>query len=395
MQPPLSESYSNRHTVLNFDRRYPTVADLRLRAQKRIPRFAFEYLDGGCNAEVNLARNTSDLHKVQLRPHYFNQTTEVDLSVRLFGKQYAAPFGVAPVGLQGLIYPRATEILAAAAKKANIPFVLSTVATSSIENIAEITEGDAWFQLYHPVEQSLTDDILRRLRVSGIDTLVLLCDVPTFGYRANDIKNGLAMPPTFNIRNVWDSMIRPTWSLAILLSGLPHFATLKPYIPNQSNMKQLGAFMNSTFNGVMTKEKIARLRDAWQGTLVMKGIANVEDAALAHELGIDGVVVSNHGGRQLDAGESSINVLKSITQAYKGKITLMMDSGIRSGSDVACALATGAEGVLCGRAFMYAVAALGSAGGDHAVNMLTTELRQVLEQLRCQTPTDLPNFLVE
>jgi len=179
---------------LPYNPKYPTIADLRNKAKKSIPRFAFEYLDGGCNSDINLHKNELDIQQIELRPEYLNKHTESSMKTNLFGVEYDAPFGIAPVGLQGLMWPNSPEILAKAAVEANIPFVLSTVTTSSIERIAEITEGKAWFQLYHPAAQEVTDDILKRAENSGYDVLVILADVPTFGYRPRDIKNGLAMP---------------------------------------------------------------------------------------------------------------------------------------------------------------------------------------------------------
>ncbi len=379
----------------SFNSKYPSVDDLRNKARKKIPRFAFEYLDGGCNEDVNLYKNTSDLRQVELKPVYLNAHTGSDMKTALFGQEYDAPFGIAPVGLQGMIWPGASEILAKAAVDHNIPFILSTVTTASIEKVAEITSGKAWFQLYHPTEDSMRDDILKRAEAAGISVLVILCDVPSFGFRPRDIRNGLAIPPKMTVNNILQIMRRPDWALNTLRKGQPEFATMKPYMPKGLNMKQLGAYMNRTFSGRLNEEKIKAIRDKWKGKLVLKGVASEADTDLAIKSGLDGIIVSNHGGRQLDAGESSIHSLACITKKYKGQIKIMMDSGIRSGPDIARALAAGADFAFMGRTFMYGVAALGNNGGQHTISLLKTQLQQVMEQLGCKRTIDLPDHFIK
>ena len=379
---------------LAYNQAYPSIDDLRNKAKSRIPRFAFEYLDGGCNEDVNLYRNTAELRDVLLKPLYLADYSELDMSVSLFGKNYSAPFGVAPVDLQGLIWPNSPNILAQAAKEHNVPFILSTVTTSAIEEIAKITEGDFWYQLYHPAETKLRNDILQRLKEVNCEVLVILADVPSFGFRPRDIRNGLAMPPRMTFKNILQIMGRPNWALQTLMHGTPSFATMKPYMPKGLDMKQLGAFMDKTFSGRLNKDKIASIRDQWQGKLVIKGIASSEDAQLAVDLGLDGMIVSNHGGRQLDAGESTIKSLANLL-SFKDQLTVMMDSGIRSGADVARALAAGADFTFLGRTFMYSTAALGNNGGQHAMAILKRQLKQVMEQVCCERIADFPRHLVK
>jgi len=367
---------------------------LKKKAKNRIPRFAFEYLDGGCNEEVNLYRNTADIREIELLPRYLSQHTVSDMKTELFGHIYDAPFGIAPVGLQGLIWPGAPEILAKAAFEHNIPFVLSTVSTSSIERISEITEGRAWFQLYHPAENSLRDKIISRA-AEHCPVLVILTDVPAFGYRPKEIKNGLAMPPRMTLGNVLQIMGKPGWALKTLLHGQPSFQVLKPYMPKGMDMHHLGLFMNKTFNGKLNEEKIAAIRDQWKGKLVLKGIVSEEDTSKAVALGIDGIIVSNHGGRQLDAGQSSIHSLRNIAASYSDKIKIMIDSGLRSGPDIARCLASGAEFTFMGRSFMYGVAALGEEGGSHTIAIIKTQLKQVMEQLCCEKIEDLSAHLIK
>jgi L-lactate dehydrogenase (cytochrome) len=362
-----------------YNTSYPSIDDLRNKAKKKIPGFAFEYLDGGCNEDVNLYKNTKVLREVELKPTYLSNYHKPSLQTKLFGHIYDAPFGVAPVGLQGLMWPGAAEILAKSAKEHNIPFILSTVSTASIETIAELTEGKAWYQLYHPADATLRDDLLNRCANSGYEVLVLLCDVPSFGYRPRDIRNGLAMPPRMTLKNMLQIITRPEWAIKTLIHGQPEFATMKKYMPRGLNMKQLGQYMNQTFSGRLNEERIKPIRDQWKGKIVLKGVTCEEDTEMAIRLGLDGIIVSNHGGRQLDAGEAAVKSLQTIASKYQGNITIMMDSGIRSGVDVARAAASGAAFTFLGRTFMYSVAALGKEGGNHAAAILKTQLMQVRE----------------
>jgi L-lactate dehydrogenase (cytochrome) len=380
--------------MIKYNTNYPSIEDLIKKAKKQIPRFAFEYLDGGCNEDVNLYKNTAELREVELKPTYLSQHIRSDMKTELFGHVYDAPFGIAPVGLQGLMWPNAPEILAKAAHQHNIPFILSTVTTSSIERIGELTEGKFWFQLYHPAENALRDDLLVRAEAAGCDVLCILCDVPSFGFRPRDIRNGLAMPPKMTLSNMLQILGKPEWALKTLYHGQPSFANLEKYMPKGLNMGQLGAYMNQTFSGRVNEAKISEIRDKWKGKLVLKGVASEQDTEMAIKLGLDGIIVSNHGGRQLDAGQSSIKSLDPIVQNYKGQIKIMMDSGLRSGPDIARTLASGAEFTFMGRSFMYGVAALGNEGGNHTISMLKTQLQQVMEQVCCERVEDFPRFLV-
>ena len=378
-----------------FNPKYPSVSDLRLKAKSKIPKFAFEYLDGGCNNDDNLRKNTSDLRTVELVPEYLKSSVEVNLKTKLFGVEYNAPFGIAPIGLQGLIWPKATEILAKAAFNNNLPFILSTVTTSSIEEIGKITEGNAWFQLYYPAKEDVRKDIIDRAANSGCPVLVLLSDVPSFGFRPRDIRNGLAMPPKMSARNFYQIIKRPEWALKTLIHGQPEFKTLNPYMPKGLNLSQLGKFMDETFDGRLNEEKIKPIRDQWKGKIVLKGVASESDMEKAIRLGVDGVIISNHGGRQLDAGQSTIHVLKNLKDKYQDKITIMMDSGLRNGPDVARTLAQGASFSFLGRSFMYGVGALGNLGGEHTIALIKAELRQVMEQIGCEKTEDLTKFLYQ
>ena len=378
-----------------INHKYPSVEDLRKRAKLKIPKFAFEYLDGGCNNDVNLKKNTDRIRDIELKPKYLVDYRKPSLKTRLFGHTYDAPFGISPVGLQGLMWPKSPEILAKAAFDHNIPFILSTVTTTSIEKIADLTEGKAWFQLYHPTEDKVTKDILRRANEAQCPVLIILADVPSFGYRPRDIRNGLSMPPKMTLSNIINAVKRPNWLLQTIINGQPSFETLKPYMPKNLNLNQLAKFMDRTFSGRLNDDKIKRIRDMWKGKLVLKGAESLHDVEKACKLGLDGVIVSNHGGRQVDVGQATIDSLKTILPVYKNKITLMMDSGIRGGADIARVMATGADFCYMGRTFMYGVSALGKNGGNHTISMLKKQLTQVMEQLSCGEISQLQEKLIK
>ena len=378
----------------SFDTAYPSVDDLRTKAKSRVPAFAFEYLDGGCNEDVSIKRNTSEIRDVQLQPRYLNNYGQSSTKTKVLGMEFDAPFGIAPVGLQGLMWPNSPAILAQAAHKHNIPFILSTVTTMDIEKASELTEGNAWFQLYNPVEDAVRNDIIDRAEAAGCPVLVLLCDVPTFGFRPRDFKNGLALPPKMSVRNIMQILGKPTWAFNTLKYGQPTFENLKPYTPEGLNLKQLGAFMDRTFSGKLNEEKIKPIRDRWKGKLVLKGVQSLQDTQDAIRMGFDGIIVSNHGGRQLDAAQSTINSLKEIAANYGDQIEVMMDSGLRSGPDIARAMACGAKFTFMGRSFMYGCGALGNKGGDHTIGMLKTQFKQVMDQLVCERVEDLPKHLI-
>jgi len=373
---------------------YPSVDDLRAKAEKRTPRFAFEYLDGGCNEDVSITRNTAEIRQVQLQPRYLRNYGTSSIKTKVLGMEFDAPFGIAPVGLQGLMWPNSPAILAKAAHQHNIPFILSTVTTMDIEKASELTEGNAWFQLYNPVEDEIRDDIINRAEAAGCPVLVLLCDVPTFGYRPRDFRNGLALPPKMSVKNILQILGKPTWAFNTLKYGQPTFETLKPYTPGGLNLKQLGQFMDKTFSGRLNEEKIKPIRNKWKGKLVLKGVASEQDTQDAIRMGFDGIIVSNHGGRQLDAAQSTINSLDGIADKYGNQIEIMMDSGMRSGPDIARAMASGAKFTFMGRSFMYGVEALGNKGGNHTISILKKQFKQVMDQLCCERVEDLPKHLI-
>jgi L-lactate dehydrogenase (cytochrome) len=334
-----------------------------------------------------------------LMPRYLSEAGNPNIQRQLLGRQYDAPFGVAPLGLSGLVWPKSEVILAAAAKKHNIPYSLSTVATVKLEDIPPIAGENSWFQFYPPNDSEVEKSLLDRCHAAGYETILLTVDVPVSIRREHDIRNGLAVPPRFDAKTVWQMVTHPHWSLRMLFAGVPQFETIKPYYGEGQSLnagKSIKAsvhFLSQVMKGHITAERFRRIRDNWPGKLLAKGVLAVEDAQTYLELGADGLVVSNHGGRQLDAAPSAVSVLPRIRQAVGPDVTLIADGGIRSGLDIARMLALGADFVLMGRPFLYATAALDHRGGEHVMHVLKAELKAAMGQLGCPRLDDLPQFL--
>ncbi len=370
-----------------FMRRHPSIEDMARTAERRIPRFAFDYLQGATGREVILERNRTCLDAVTLTPRFMVDVTSLDLSTELFGTRYELPFGIAPVGLSGLMWPGAERILAATADKAGIPYCLSTLSTVEMEEVAEIAGSRAWFQLYVTKDSDVAGDLVRRAADAGFGALIVTVDVPASSRRERDIRNGLSLPPRIGLKTIYRSSIRPAWLLQMLRAGRPKFRNVARYAPAGT---QLESFVMEQFLlRPLSWKWIEAIRQQWSGPLVLKGILHPDDAKRAVDAGADGLIVSNHGGRQLDAAPTPLDVLPAIRDAVGERTTLTVDSGIMSGLDVARCLAHGAQFVFCGRAFMYGVAALGSAGGDQTVAILREGLKDILTQIGCASVREL------
>jgi isopentenyl diphosphate isomerase/L-lactate dehydrogenase-like FMN-dependent dehydrogenase len=377
---------------MNIDRKFPTVASMEAAARRRVPRFAFEYLIGGIGAERGLTRNRQTLDAVTLRPRYLTPCVP-DLTCSLMGRRYDLPLGISPMGLSGLIWPRSAEFLAATAKRHKIPFVLSTFATTRLEEVIQIAPEHAWFQLSLPNDQAIAVELIARVKRSGYETLVLTIDVPTATRRERDIRNGLSVPPRFTARTALQILQRPQWAVEMLQSGIPEFENLKPFLPPKQDLAGLGNFISRIMEGRVSPEGLKRIRDQWAGKLVVKGVLHPTDAETCRQIGTDAIIVSNHGGRQLDAAPAPIEVLPEVRRAIGTRMPVLVDGGIRSGLDIARAIACGADFVFLARAFMFGVAAIGRQGGDHVVSLLGEELRSTLAQLGCRSPAELPGFV--
>ncbi len=362
--------------------RYPSVDYLHKEARKRLPKFSYDYVDGGSGAGIGLKRNRKALDAVTLTPRYITDWKTVEMGVELFGEKYSRPFGIAPMGLASLQYPRAELEFARAGRKVNIPTSLSTACTVDIEDFGALAGDNGWFQLYPPKSQEINDDLIDRAHNSGFKALMVTVDVPARGWRPRDMYNGLALPPRITLESLFNSAIRPRWSLNTLINGIPHFKTLGRYSNNKS-MRGMAEFVGEQLGQMVTTDRLKRIRDHWKGPLIIKGVMHPDDAKQATKLGYDGILVSNHGGRQMDASPAPVEVLPDIIEAVGGKVTVMVDSGFSSGLDIVRGLALGAQFVFCGRAFMWGVSALGAKGVDHVVDLLTDEITLALTQIGC------------
>ena len=368
--------------------RYPSIADLERRAMRRLPHFSREYLVSGTGDEATVRRNRDALDRVTFRPQFLKGELEPDTSTTLFGRRYAAPIGAAPVGLTGLIWPGTDEALAALAAARRIPHTLSTVATTKPETIGPIARGNGWFQLYPPRDLELRDDLIARAADSGFDVLVVTADVPAPSRRERQRRARVRVPPIIGPTLVAQAALHPAWTLATLRSGIPRFETLEKYMDSAS-LRAISGFIGATLGGTLSWDYLAEIRELWAGPLVVKGILDPDDAQRCVDLGADGVQISNHGGRQLEAAPSPIEALPAIVERLGGSTPILLDSGIRSGADVARALALGADFVFSGRALLFGMAALGPRGAEHAFEILAEGLVNVMQQTGCSTIADL------
>ncbi len=362
--------------------RYPSVDHLHKEARKRLPKFSYDYVDGGSGAGIGLKRNRKALDAITLTPRYITDWKKVEMGVELFGEKYGRPFGIAPMGLASLQYPRAELAFARAGRKVNIPTSLSTACTVDIEDFGALAGENGWFQLYPPKSQEINDDLIDRAQNSGFKALMVTVDVPARGWRPRDMYNGLALPPRITLESLFNSAIRPRWSFNTLINGVPHFKTLGRYSKNKS-MRGMAEFVGEQLGQMVTSDRLKRIRDHWKGPLIIKGVMHPDDAKQAMKIGYDGILVSNHGGRQMDASPAPVEVLPDIVEAVGGKVTVMVDSGFSSGLDIVRGLTLGAQFVFCGRAFMWGLSALGEKGVDHVVDLLTDEITLALTQIGC------------
>ena len=365
-------------------RRYPSIVDLRDRARKRLPHIAWEYLECGTGDEQAVTRNLESMSAITLVPRFMKGELNLDVATTLFGRSYNAPFGIAPIGVCGLMWPRAERFLASAAAAYSIPYCLSTVAAETPETIGPLAGDMGWFQLYPPNDRELRRDLLNRARESGFNTLVVTVDVPMPSRRERATRAGMKVPPRITPRFVWEALKHPVWTANTLSAGLPRVRTMEPYAASTS-MRDVVAVVEEKMGGSLTWQYLEEVREQWQGPLVVKGILHPDDAERALRTGVDGIQVSNHGARQLDAVPAAIDLLPAIVRQVSGRASIIFDSGVRTGLDIVRAIVAGADFVMLGRAFVYAVAALGARGADHAVEIILADLKVNMAQLGYST----------
>lgn len=369
-----------------------SIQSLRDRAKKRVPRIFFDYADGGALHETAVERNRLALDAVRLWPRGPRDVSVCDSSVEIFGERLSMPLGVAPIGLANLIWPGTDISLARSAADCGIPYVLSTSSSTLIEDIGKEAGPLRWFQLYVSKDSSINKDLLRRASEAGFSVLVVSTDVPAPGRRYRDLANGFKLPMAMGPSFLAQILRCPAWARAMLKSRAPSIVNLKKYTSLEGS-QSLAAFMAAQISSAVDLSVISELRSLWSGPLVVKGIMHPEDAISLADCGVDGVVVSNHGGRQLASAPAAIEVLASVAEAVGHRMTVIADGGVRTGEDIARMLASGAKMVLAGRPFLWSVAATGE--GHAAIDILENEFRTSLRLLGCPAARDLgPEWIV-
>lgn len=373
-----------------------SIAELAMLAQRRLPHFAWEYLAGGAEDEYTLGRSTAAFREIGLLPRTLIPCATPVTSVSLLGRSMALPMMIGPTGYNAMLYRDADIHLARAAQARGVPFCLSTVSTSSLEQIVAGAPGvDLWFQLYCLREARVQEDLLQRAEAVGVSTVLLTSDAVVLGNREWD-KRSFVRPRQLTWRSKIDVLCHWRWMRqALWPKGMPSLGNLDPYLPPEArNAAGAAHFVGAQMDTSLDWESLARLRDRWRGNLLLKGVLHPADAERAVALGLDGIVVSNHGGRQLDGVPASIEVLPAIVAAVRGRLAILLDGGVRRGSDILKARALGADAVLLGRATLYGVATAGEQGAGHALDLLAQELRLALNLLGCPSVQALnPTFL--
>ena len=351
-----------------------TIEDLRLLAKRRVPRMFYDYADSGSWTESTYRANTADFAAIKLRQRVAVDMSGRSLASTMVGQPVAMPLALAPTGLTGMQHADGEILAARAAAKAGVPFTLSTMSICSIEDVAENTDRPFWFQLYVMRDRGFIDRLIDRAKAAGCSALVLTLDLQIMGQRHKDIKNGLSAPPRATFATVADLMTKPAWCLEMLRTKRRSFRNIVGHAEGVGDVRSLSSWTAGQFDPRLSWDDVKRIQDRWGGKLILKGILDPEDADMAARTGADALVVSNHGGRQLDGALSSIQMLPSIVEAVGDRIEVLMDGGIRSGQDVLKALALGAKGVFIGRAFLYGLGALGEEGVSLCLDMIRKEL---------------------
>jgi L-lactate dehydrogenase (cytochrome) len=375
---------------MNNHAKYPALSDLKSRAQRRIPHFVWEYLDSATGVEAVQRRNRHALDQVLLNPSILHGEFTPDLSTTLLGKSHPLPIGIAPVGMSGLIWPGAEQMLARMAARENIPYTLSTVASQLPEDVGTQAGDQGWFQLYPPRDPGIRDDILMRAKNAGFHTLVLTADVPVASRRERQTRGGLTQPPRLTPRLALQAARCPAWLMGIRKTGMPRLRLMESY------SKAKGSLPSNQHIGYLLRtspdwDYLRALRDAWDGPLIVKGIGRPEDIAPLTAAGVDAIWVSNHAGRQFDGGPATIETLPAIRA--ETSLPIIFDSGIEGGLDVLRAIALGADFVMLGRAFHYGLGALGETGAAHVLDILRQDMISNMGQLGARRLSDLPSCL--
>jgi L-lactate dehydrogenase (cytochrome)/(S)-mandelate dehydrogenase len=371
------------------------IDDLRKLAKKRMPKIAYDFVEGGVEDEDGLDRNERMFREHRLVPRYLVDVSVRDQSTELFGRRYDSPIGISPTGILALFRPGADLMLAEAARKANVPFIMSGSSTASIEDLARVAPEHGWYQLYAAKDKSISEDMIRRADAAGLSTLVLTVDVPVHSNRERNVRNGFSRPLRLKLGTKLDALRYPGWLSEYLKNGTPMFPNWLPYAGNGASADKVADLVASQTTAPLTWKDVERFREIWPRNFVLKGVMHPEDAERAVALGCDGIMVSNHGARQLDRAPSPLEVLPAIQATVGDRTTLMLDSGVRRGADVITALCLGAKFCFVGRPTLYGAAAGGTAGAAKALSIFRREIDLVMGQIGVPTLDRLgPDYLL-
>ena len=373
-----------------------TVEDLRRIAKKRLPRGVFDYIDGGAEDELTMAANSAAYRRLTFSPRVLRDVSQVDISSSLLGRKVDCPLVLAPTGFTRIAHPEGELAVARAAKRAGLPYALSTLGTRSIEEVAEVGSDRLWFQVYTWRDRDLVADLVKRAATSGYEALCLTVDTAVLGRRERDVKRGFTLPPKIGLSTLLDGILHPGWSLAFLRSEPIIFANVagNESVGDGTDAISLAEYVGSQFDPALSWDDIDWLRDRWDGPLVIKGIQSVSDARIAADHGVDAIAISNHGGRQLDSAPATLDLLPSIVEAVGGRIEIICDGGVRRGSDIVKAVALGANAVMVGRPYLYGLGAAGEAGVDQVLSNFASEMERTMALIGCRSVHDLsPDYI--
>lgn len=373
-----------------------TVEDLRRIARRRLPRGVFDYIDGGAEDELTMAGNSEAYRRLTFSPRVLRDVSQVDISSSLLGRKLAYPLVLAPTGFTRIAHPQGELAVARAAKRAGLPYALSTLGTRSIEEVAEVGSDRLWFQVYTWRDRDLVADLIERAANSGYEALCLTVDTAVLGRRERDVRRGFTLPPKIGLSTLIDGVIHPGWSWAFLTSEPIIFANVAGdrSVGDGSDAISLAEYVGSQFDPALSWDDVEWFRDRWAGPLVVKGIQSVDDARIASDRGVDAIAISNHGGRQLDSAPATLDLLRSIAAAVGDKTEIICDGGVRRGSDIVKAIALGADAVMAGRPYLYGLGAAGEPGVDQVLTNFASEMRRTMALIGCTSVDDLgPEYI--
>jgi L-lactate dehydrogenase (cytochrome) len=376
--------------------RAASIDDLRRIAKRRLPGGVFDYIDGAAEDEITKAANSDDFARIRFRPRVLRDVSGVDPTTTLLGRTLPVPLVLAPTGFSRIADPAGELAVARAAGRQGVPFTLSTLGTRSIEEVAAVSDGPKWFQVYVWRDRGLVKDMIERAAAAGYEALVVTADTAVFGKRERDVRRGFELPPKIGLGTLLDGALHPSWTWAFVRSEPIRFANVATSGSGDgADAVELAAYVNAQFDPSLSWDDLDWMRSFWKGSIVVKGIQTVADARIAVDVGVDAIALSNHGGRQLDTAPTPISLVEPVAQEVAGAVPVLCDGGVRRGSDIVKAIARGATACMAGRAHFYALGAGGQRGVEHALDLLTADVRRTMALIGARTVADITRELVD